>query len=398
MDQFLDKLDQMFVILKAALVGLSETLVSEFPSVSVLVSIAISIVAIALLGPAIMMYLTLLERKVVGRMQNRIGPNRVGKWGLLQPLADGVKMLTKEDIVPRNADKVLHFLAPILLVAPALLVFAVLPFGKNMTAIDLNVGILFFAAISSIGTIGIFMAAWGSNNKYSVLGGMRSVAQMISYEIPMVMSVVPVILAAGSLSTNTIVEQQAGGHWFVFTPWGFLGCILFFLCGVAECNRSPFDLAEAESEIVAGFHTEYSAMKFALFYMAEFMSAFTISGMCTTLFLGGWQGPLLPSWLWFFIKCFGLIFIMLWFRATLPRLRVDQMMTLAWKFVLPLSLVNIVAACLWHFLGGGGEAGEGFWNVKAILVPLALLVVTFWALMKLNQPYMPEKRVYPLVD
>ncbi len=389
-------MDQIFVKMKAVLVGLSDKVFPESPWVGVLVGIAISIAAIALLGPFIMMYLTLLERKVVGRMQNRIGPNRVGKWGLLQPLADGVKMLTKEDIVPRSADKVVHFLAPILMVAPALLVFAVLPFGKNMTAVDLNVGILFFAAISSIATIGIFMAAWASSNKYSMLGGMRSVAQMISYEIPMVMSVVPVLLAVGSLSTNSIVEAQADWHWFVFTPWGFLGCVLFFLCGVAECNRSPFDLAEAESEIVAGFHTEYSAMKFALFYMAEFMSAFTISGMTTTLFLGGWQGPaILPSWLWFFIKSFGLIFIMLWFRATLPRFRVDQLMGLAWKFLLPLSLVNIVATCIWHFLGGGGDT---FWNVKAILVPLVLLLITFWSLMKLNHAYMPEKRVYPLVD
>ncbi len=385
-------MDQMFVTLKAALVKLSGLVFPDW--VGVLVSIAVSIVAIALLGPLIMMYLTLIERKVVGRMQNRIGPNRVGKYGLLQPLADGVKMLIKEDIVPRNADKVLHLLAPILIVAPALLVFAVIPFGRNMTAVDLNVGILFFAAISSIGTIGIFMAAWGSNNKFSVLGGMRSVAQMISYEIPMVMSVVPVLLAVGSLSTNAIVEEQAGWHWFVFTPWGFLGCILFFLCGVAECNRSPFDLAEAESEIIAGFHTEYSGMKFALFYMAEFMSAFTISAMTTTLFLGGWQGPLfLPSWLWFFLKTYGLIFIMLWFRATLPRLRVDQLMALAWKFLLPLSLVNIVATCIWHFL-----SDEAFLTLSAFLVPLALLVFSFWGLMKLNQPYMPEKRVYPLVD
>ena len=378
-------MDQIFVNLKHAIVGLAANMLPDW--LVTITSIKVSIVGIAILGPVTMMYLTLMERKVIARMQNRIGPNRVGIWGLLQPLADGVKMLTKEDIVPIHADKIVHFLAPVLIVIPALLVFAVIPFGRNMTAVNLNVGVLFFIAVSSTTTIAIFMASWGSRNKFSLLGGMRSVAQMISYEVPMVLAVVPVILMTGSLSTNAIVEMQGGWHgmkWFVFTPWGFAACVIFFLCSVAECNRSPFDLPEAESEIVAGFHTEYSGMKFALFYMAEFMNTFTLCGLTTTLFLGGWQGPLLPSWLWVFLKTYALIFVMIWFRGTLPRLRVDQMMGLAWKFLLPLTLVNMLVTGLWYFLS------------RPLKLTMSILVLgtTFWVLTKLNKPYVPQKRVY----
>jgi len=379
-------MDQMFVNLKQALMGFFGTFMPDW--LLTLHSVLISVTAIAILGPLIMMYLTLMERKVVGRMQNRIGPNRVGPWGLFQPLADGIKMLTKEDIVPLNADKPVHFLAPILIVGPALLLFAVIPFGRNMTAVDLNVGLLFFLAVSSTTTIAIFMASWGSRNKYSVLGGMRSVAQMISYEVPMVLSVVPVLLITGSLSTRAIVEAQAE-RWFVFTPWGFFGAVFFFLCTVAECNRSPFDLPEAESEIVAGFHTEYSGMKFALFYMAEFMNVFSGCALTATLFFGGWQGPgFLPSWLWFFLKTYAFIFVMMWFRGTLPRLRVDQLMGLAWKFLLPLTLLNIFAAGLWYYLSGILKFG----------VPAALMVGGFALLTVLNKPFVPEKRVYQFAD
>lgn len=359
----------------------------------VLLSVLITIKVIAVLGPFTMMYLTLLERKVIGRMQNRPGPNRVGIFGLLQPFADGIKMLTKEDIVPKNADKAVHFLAPILIVIPALLVFAVIPFGKNMTPVDLNIGLLYFISVSSVTTIAIFMASWGSRNKFSVIGGFRSAAQMVSYEIPMVLSVVPVILMTGTLSTNGIVEAQGGWgglKWFVFTPWGLLGFVLFFLCGVAECNRSPFDLPEGESEIVAGFHTEYSGMKFALFYMAEFMNSFTLSGLAATIFLGGWQGPaFLPSWAWFFLKTYALIFVMIWFRGTLPRFRVDQLMALAWKFVLPLTLINILVAGYWYF--------EPRLVIK-LAVSAAALAASFWFLTWMNRAYTPEKRIYQFAD
>lgn len=378
-------MDQIFVSLKQSILQLAGNFLPDW--MLTITSILISITAFAILGPVTMMYLTLLERKVIGRMQNRPGPNRVGKWGLLQPLADGIKMLTKEDIVPHAADPFLHFLAPVLIVMPALLVFAVIPFGRNMTGVDLNVGLLFFIAVSSTTTIAIFIASWGSRNKFSLLGGMRSAAQMISYEVPMVLSAVPAILAAGSLSTNAIVEAQHS-LWFVFTPWGFVAFIMFFLCGVAECNRSPFDLPEGESEIVAGFHTEYSGMKFALFYMAEFMNSFTISALTATLFLGGWEGPLLPSWLWLFIKTYALIFVMIWFRGTLPRVRVDQLMGLAWKFLLPLALVNIFVAALCHYLN----------PLVGILTSVGILTATFWALTKLNPGYVPEKRLYTFAD
>ena len=359
--------------------------------VVVLASIVISGVVILALGPLIMMYLTLLERKVIGRMQNRYGPNRVGKWGLLQPIADGIKMFTKEDIVPVYADKVVHLLAPIIIVVPSLMVFLVVPFGERMTAANLNIGLLYFIAVSSITTIPIFMASWGSRNKYSLLGGMRTAAQMISYEVPMTLSVVPVIMMSQSLSTNTIVLVQSGEYdmnWFIFTPWGLVGFIIFFLCAVAECNRPPFDLPEAESELVAGFHTEYSGMKFALFYMAEYMNAFTLCGIATTLFLGGWQGPVFPSWLWFFGKTFGLIFVMIWFRATFPRFRVDQLMGFAWKFLLPLTLVNILVTGLCQFI----KPGAGW------LFSILIFVVSFWVLVKLNRSFVPEKRHYPLAS
>jgi len=379
-------MDALFVNLKHGILSMAGTFAPDW--FVAFLSMLISISAIAVLGPLIMMYLTLIERKIVGRMQNRIGPNRVGKFGLLQPLADGVKMLTKEDIVPNTADRIAHFWAPILIVVPALLVFAVIPFGRGMTAVNLNIGILYFLAVSSTTTIAIFMASWGSRNKYSIIGGMRSVAQMVSYEIPMVLSAVPVILASESLSTGAIVDAQSGFQWFVFTPWGFAAFIIFFLCGVAECNRSPFDLPEAESEIVAGFHTEYSGMKFALFYMAEFMNSFTVSAMTVTLFLGGWDGPLLPSWVWFFFKTYCLIFIMIWFRGTLPRLRVDQLMGLAWKFFLPLTFINILVAGLWFFTG----------PVARVVSSCAILIASFMVLSYLNKGYTPEKRTYRFAE
>lgn len=378
--------DPIFVVIKRGILDFLQGFLPEWTVV--LVSILLSITAIAIFGPVTMMYLTWLERKVVGRIQNRIGPNRVGIFGLLQPIADGIKMLTKEDIVPRDADKATHFLAPVMVVIPALLVFSVIPFGRGMAAVNLNVGLLFFLAISTLTTIAIFMGSWGSRNKFSLLGGMRAVAQMVSYEIPMILSVVPVILSTGTLSTVSIVEAQLGGKWFIFTPWGFFAAIVFFLCGVAEVNRTPFDLPEGESEIIAGFHTEYSGMKFALFYMAEFMSAFAISGLTATLFLGGWDGPVLPSWVWFLLKTYALIFIMIWFRGTLPRFRVDQLMGFAWKLLLPFTLLNIFVAALWQLLPAPK-------NLIVCGIAEALILTVVFAAAKKDSP---QNRTYIFAD
>lgn len=316
---------------------------------SVIVSLimaAIVITAVLIFAPVTMMFLTWLERKVVGRIQNRLGPNRVGPWGLVQPIADMIKLLTKEDIIPTDADRWVHTLAPIVLVIPIVLAFAVIPFGRGMAPVDLNIGILYIVAVGSLATIGIFMAGFGSNNKFALIGGMRAVAQIISYEIPQVLTIVTVLLMAGSLSLVKIVEAQGGWNglrWFILTfPVGPIAFIIFMTAGIAESNRTPFDLPEGESEIVAGHHTEYSGMKFALFYLAEYLELFIVCAIATTLFLGGWQGPLLPPWLWFLLKTYVLIFITMWVRGTMPRFRIDQMMQFAWKVLVPIALVNIV--------------------------------------------------------
>ncbi len=278
-----------------------------------------------------------IERRGMARMQSRLGPNRTGPLGVFQPVADAVKVLLKEDIIPTNADKLVHWLAPVIAFTPVMMIFAVVPFGDGALLADLNIGILYIVAISSISTVGIFMAGWGSNNKYSLLGAMRNVAAVVSYEIPLVLSIIGVVLIAGSLSLNQIVMAQ-DIPFILLQPLGFL---LFFIAGCAEINRSPFDLMEADSELVAGFHTEYSGMKFALFYLVEYAEALAVSAIITTLFLGGWRGPLLPPWLWFLIKVVVVFFVMVWTRTTFPRVRIDQLMALAWKFLLPLALINL---------------------------------------------------------
>ncbi len=283
-----------------------------------------------------------IERRGMGRMQARLGPNRTGPFGLLQPVADAVKVLIKEDIVPIKADKIVHWLAPVVAFVPALLIFAVIPFQEGALLADLNIGILYVVAISSVSTVGVFMAGWGSSNKYSLLGAMRNVAAVVSYEIPLVLAIVGVVLVAGSLSLNQIVVAQ-NIPFILLQPLGFF---LFFAAGCAEINRSPFDLMEADSEIVAGFHTEYSGMKFAMFYLVEYAEAIAISAIITTLFLSGWKGPLLPPWLWFIIKVLVVFFGMVWTRTTLPRIRIDQLMALAWKFLFPLALINLVITSL----------------------------------------------------
>lgn len=341
-----------------------------------IVSMIINMVAILMFAPLLMMYLTWLERKLVARVQDRWGPNRVGPWGLLQPVADGIKMVLKEDITPAAADQVLHIIAPAMIVIPALMMFAVLPFGRGMIAVDLNIGLFFFISISALETVAVVMAGWGSRSKYSLLGGMRAAAQAISYEVPLGLSLIPVVMIVGSLSTRAIAEAQSGFyglHWFIIHPWGFLGFLLFFTTGVAEINRTPFDTPEGESELCAGYHTEYSGMKFALFQMAEFLSSFAISAMAATLFLGGWNGPILPSWLWFMIKSMGIFFILIWFRGTFPRFRIDQVMAFAWKFLLPLALANVFVAAIEYYVAGlkGFVAGWIF---------MLLCFFTVWAI------------------
>jgi NADH-quinone oxidoreductase subunit H len=354
-------LDQLFVNLKHWLLGLLSNILPE-DGLRVL-SVLISVAAIIAVFATLFAIMTILERKGLGRIQNRFGPNRVGPFGILQPAADGIKALTKEDVVPRAADKVVHLLAPVALVVPALLVYSVLPVGRNMVAMDIDAGLLFFFAVGAASELAVFMAGWSSRNKYALLGAMRAVAQMVSYEIPLILSTVTVVMITGTLSTVKIVEAQAGyagllPDWFVFTPWGFAGFILFMIAANAEANRSPFDLPEGESELVAGYFTEYSGFKFALFFLAEYLGLFAISGMAITLFLGGWHAPLaglefIPSWAWFFAKLFGFIALFIWTRGTLPRLRVDQLMNFAWKFMLPLSLINLFTAALWHYLPAG---------------------------------------------
>jgi len=356
-----DSLDQIFIRVKQLLLA---PLAGAPDWVMQVVSSLINI--FALLGVFLTLFalISVLERKILGRMQNRYGPNRVGPFGLFQPVADGIKMLIKEDIVPMRADKIVHFLAPILIAATAILALGVIPYGRNMTPFVIDGGILFFFAVGSTTELAVFMAGWGSNNKFSMLGAMRAIAQMISYELPLIITVLPVVMVVGSLTPDRIVAAQAGyifgivPHWFVVTPWGAAAFILFFVSGLVESNRTPFDVPEGESEIVAGHMTEYSGFKYATFFMAEYIGMFAISGLGVTLFLGGWQAPIaalrfIPSYVWFFAKLGALLFVYIWIRGTLPRARVDQIMNFAWKFMLPMAFTCIVAAAVWHYAGRG---------------------------------------------
>ena len=282
------------------------------------------------------------ERRALGRMQIRLGPNRAGPFGLLQPLADVLKVLIKEDIVPTKADKIVHWLAPIVCLVPALMIFAVVPFQDGALLADLNIGLLYVIAVSSVSTLGIFMAGWASNNKYTLIAAIRDVAAVVSYEIPLVLSLVGVILIAGSMSLNQIVQWQG----IPLILWQPLGFFIFFVAGLAEINRTPFDLMEADSEIVAGYHTEYSGMKFALFFLMEYAEALALSALVATFFLGGWRGPFLPPWLWLLFKIVLVFFVIMWIRATVPRFRIDQLMALAWKFLFPLALLNLVITAI----------------------------------------------------
>lgn len=308
--------------------------------------------------------ISVVERKALARMQNRYGPNRAGPFGILQPVADGIKMITKQDIVPRAADPVVHFLAPVLSVIPALLSFSIIPFGRDMTLVQIESGILLVFALGAVVEVAIFMAGWSSRSKFALLGSMRAIAQVISYELPLLLAATAVVMMAGSLMPDAIVAAQAGymwgfvPHWFVFTPWGAAAFLLFFISALAESNRSPFDLPEGESEIVAGHMTEYSGFKYALFFMGEYFGMMAMAALTVTLFLGGWHAPLpflewIPSYVWFFSKLAVLILAAIWIRGTLPRIRIDQLMNFSWKCLTPVGLAVLLAAALWHYTGGG---------------------------------------------
>jgi len=296
-----------------------------------------------------MAYLTWLERKLLGDFQVRLGPMYVGPHGLLQPIADGLKLFFKEDITPSSSSKLVYTLAPLLTFVPAYIIFGVIPLGDKITLFgkeielvvsNLNIGVLYVLAVLSMAVYGLVLAGWASNSKYSFLGGIRSTAQMISYEVTLGLSLIGLLMISGSLNLVEIVKSQDSFlNWYIFRqPLGF---IIFLICGIADNNRAPFDLPEAENELVAGYYTEYSSMKFALFFLGEYGNMINISALTTTLFLGGWQGPFLPPFIWFFIKVIILLFVYVWLRATLPRFRYDQLMSFGWKVLLPVALFNI---------------------------------------------------------
>ena len=321
-------------------------------------------------------YMVLLERKVIAWAQSRLGPMRVGPYGILQPIADAVKLMLKEDITPVRADKWVFTAAPIISMVPALIVYAVIPFGPevslfgrkiNLFITDINVGLLYIVSVASVGVYGIILAGYASNSKYPLLASLRASAQLISYEVAVTLTLVSVIMMAGTLSMVGIVRAQEAGHvWFAFVqPVAF---VVFFIGGLAETNRAPFDLPEAEQELTGGFHTEYSGMRFALFFLAEYANMIVVSSVATTLFLGGWLRPfpnvaalgfldIVPSWMWFLIKSFVFLYIFIWVRATLPRYRYDQLMRLGWKVLIPLAIANLVATgiikVLWLTMVGG---------------------------------------------
>jgi NADH-quinone oxidoreductase subunit H len=336
--------NDLFATLHAGLLGLLRAVLPEGLAQALVTLIGIGVV----LGFVALVVMSQIwaERKVIARIQDRVGPNRVGPFGLLQSVADAIKLLSKEDVVPARADRLVFALAPLIVLVPSLMIFAVLPFNWDATVADLDVGILYVLALATLPTLGIVLAGWAAYNNYSLLGAMRAAAQLVSYEVPEVLAVLPVVLLAGTLSLGGIVQAQSGA-WFILAPVvGPLAFLTFFISGIAEVNRSPFDLPEAESEIIAGFHMEYSGMRFALFFLAEYANAFSVSAVAATLFFGGWHGWLLPGYVWFVLKAYLLFLVMVWARGTLPRLRYDQLLAFAWKVLLPLTLVNLALAAV----------------------------------------------------
>ena len=323
--------------------------------------IAITFVKIAFVLVVILTlaaYLVFAERRILAWIQDRKGPNRVGPFGLLQPLADLIKLLTKEDFRPPAGDKWLFYLAPAMAAIPAIMTFAIVPFGAplklfgreiTLQVVDLNVGLLLFMALSSIAVYGVALGGWASNSKYALLGSIRGLAQLISYELSMGLSLVPVVMLARSFSLAEIVAAQADCWFIIYQPLAFL---IFLISIIAECKRIPFDLPEAEGELVAGFHTEYSGMRFGLFFVGEYINIIVLGGLATTFFLGGWHGPFLPPLFWFTFKTLAVAFFFIWLRGTMPRLRYDQLMQLGWKVLTPLALLNILVTAWWLFIKG----------------------------------------------
>jgi len=336
---------------------------------------ALIIVILALIAGV--MYFTWFERRVIGRFQIRLGPNRCGPFGLLQPIADGLKIALKEDIVPDKADKIVHSLAPIVAFLPVIAAMAVVPIHNSKAGVvpDLNIGALYVVAIGSLGGLGIFMAGWASNNKYSIFGAMRAFAQTVSYEMPVVLAMVSVVMMVGSMSMVDIVEAQSV-PFILLQPLGF---IIFFLAMAAECNRCPFDLLEAEGEIVAGFQTEYSGLKFCTFYLAEYGESFVMSALVATLFLGGWKPEIASSGVlgifWFIAKVYMVFFLLIWIRATMPRLRVDQWMGFAWKGLFPLALINLLITAIEVVLFDSLIPG---W-MMFVNIPICIGLIVLWS-------------------
>ncbi|HMP40065.1 MAG TPA: NADH-quinone oxidoreductase subunit NuoH [Roseiflexaceae bacterium] len=401
------------------------------PEWLVIVLSHLAVTALVLLGAAVMMMLAVwAERRIIARMQDRLGPNRVGPAGLLQSIADGVKMFVKEDIVPRAADRWIHILAPIVALAPVAMMLAVIPWGRGLVAVDLDVGVLYVAAVSSISGVGLLMAGWGSSNRFALLGAMRAVAQLVSYEIPMIIAILGMVLLSGGMSLARMPELQGGLPivgttlagvpdlglgWFVFTPVGLLGFAIFFICVLAEGERTPFDIPEADSEIIAGYMTEYSGMKFAVFYLAQYILNLALAMVTAVLFLGGWQGPGIAwlaangldipaavlSLIYMLLKVWLLFFVMVLLRGAFPRLRVDQLLSFAWKFLLPLALVNVGSIAIWIALTNWSAAQWGgvlnldmlaAWQrqLLAVAVTAVINIAAYRWVLAINQPQQPE--------
>ncbi len=348
-----------------------------------LIMSVIGVVVVASFGLLLPLFLIWLERRLVARMQDRVGPNRVGPNGLLQTIADAIKLLIKEDITPTGADKVIYNLAPILAVISVITMWAVIPFASNIIGTDLNVGALYIISVGSLGTLAIMMGGWASNNKYALLGAFRTVAQLVCYEVPLILSILVPVLLARSMGMTTIVEQQSQVWFIVHAP---IAALIFFIASVAETGRAPFDLLEAESEIVAGFHIEYTGMKFGMFFVAEFLHAFTVGALTAVLFLGGWQIPFFPDAapifgvLAFMLKAFAGYFVVIWVRATLPRIRIDHMLELNWKYLVPLSVAAILLTMVLDYALGawllpGLVPAAREWTRAGVLFAVNLIVL-----------------------